>query len=643
MGNYHLPITLEIHIMKLHFKFFIRLTVITFFISACNFTLAEDITPPPNYVSPTPAPTLALYPADAPSVEIGAAIYVEKCAPCHGETGMGDGPQGIQLQGVTVPAFGLPEVARPASLAQWYTVVTRGNIERFMPPFASLSDQERWDVVAYAMTFHTTQEEIGRGRELFEANCADCSIDYFQDQSKMSSLSEVELARIIKEGNEEVKAFGENLEEEEVWAVAAYLRTLSFADSSIAFASTPLPSQTQPAAISPTVAPVEGTPVAGAAQSPVPVERQPGFGSVSGSVENQTGAELPSGLKINLRGFDHGTDPNSAPEEILSLEASVDEQGNYIFENVEMPEGRIFLAQTSYERITFQSEFGVTEEGAASLTLSPIKLYGTTEDPSALVIDDARIFFDYAENAIQVYGVYSFRNISDKALVVALKDGVEIPFMKSPNGAQPLGFEPTQDSQPFTSINDNIAFPPSEESYGLIVFSTMARESQVEVTHPFVLPVDSLTVFLPAGVSAEGSQLADHGVQTIEGLNFQMYAAGDLPAGSMLTFTLSGTPSDASTSESTLASEARSNRSSILIAAGVLGLALIAAGAWMFLRDRQSIEGRSNKEEETDFESPEEVMDAIIVLDDLHQAKRISNQAYQKRRSELKEILKEMM
>ena len=72
------------------------------------------------------------------STENGAAIFAEKCAPCHGETGLGDGEQGIQL-GVTVPAFGLPEIARPASPAQWYTIVTRGNMERFMPPFTSLA------------------------------------------------------------------------------------------------------------------------------------------------------------------------------------------------------------------------------------------------------------------------------------------------------------------------------------------------------------------------------------------------------------------------------------------------------------------------------------------------------------------------
>ncbi|HET9908633.1 MAG TPA: cytochrome c, partial [Anaerolineales bacterium] len=493
-----------------------------------------------------------------------------------------------------------------------------------------------------AMTFHSTQDEIERGRALFEANCSNCSTDYFRDPSKMSSLSEVELARIIKEGNAEVQAFGENFDEEEVWAVAAYLRTLSFSDSSMVSASTPLASQNEPTSVSSTPVSAEETPAANATQAPVPGETQPGYGTVTGSIENETGVDLPTNLTITLRGFDHGTDPNSTPDEVLSLEGNLDENGTFTFETVEMPASRIFLAQTTHEGITFQSEFGVVVEGASLLTLSPIRLYGTTDDPSAIVIDDARIFFDYADNAIQVYGVYSFRNVSDKALTVELNDGVEIPFIKSPDGAQPLGFEPTQDSQPFSSINNKLAFPPSEEPYGLIVFASMQKGDPVDVTHSFDLPVASLTVFLPAGVSAEGSQLTDHGVQTMEGLNFQMYAAGDLPAGNTLTFTLSGTPSDSTTPSSSPVSETGSNRN-ILIGAGVLGLVLIAAGAWMFVRDRKPTEGLNKKEQDNDFDTPDEVMDAIIALDDLHHAKRISHQAYQKRRNELKDILKEMI
>ena len=89
--------------MKLrHFIFF---TIIAALLAACNFTLAQDVTPPPDYVPPTPMPTLGpLFPASAPDVKNGAAIYVEKCAACHGETGLGDGPQGKQLQVTVAPS-----------------------------------------------------------------------------------------------------------------------------------------------------------------------------------------------------------------------------------------------------------------------------------------------------------------------------------------------------------------------------------------------------------------------------------------------------------------------------------------------------------------------------------------------------------
>jgi hypothetical protein len=81
-----------------------------------------------------------------------------------------------------------------------------------------------------------------------------------------------------------------------------------------------------------------------------------------------------------------------------------------------------------------------------------------------------------------------------------------------------------------------------------------------------------------------------------------------------------------------------------LIGAGALGIALILAGAWMYLRDRNR-DGDSNGEEdiENEFESSDDVIDAIIALDDLHRAKKISDEAYQKRRAELKDILKGKM
>ena len=69
----------------------------------------------------------------------------------------------------------------------------------------------------------------------------------------------------------------------------------------------------------------------------------------------------------------------------------------------------------------------------------------------------------------------------------------------------------------------------------------------------------------------------------------------------------------------------------------------LSGGAWMFLRDRNKMKDDSEENNDIEFESSEDVMDAIIALDDLHRAKKISDEAYQKRRAELKDILKEIM
>ena len=74
-----------------------------------------------------------------------------------------------------------------------------------------------------------------------------------------------------------------------------------------------------------------------------------------------------------------------------------------------------------------------------------------------------------------------------------------------------------------------------------------------------------------------------------------------------------------------------------------LGIALILAGAGMLVRGRTREDDLRKEQEENEFDSSEDVIDAIIALDDLHRARQISDEAHQKRRAELKEILKGMM
>jgi hypothetical protein len=133
----------------------------------------------------------------------------------------------------------------------------------------------------------------------------------------------------------------------------------------------------------------------------------------------------------------------------------------------------------------------------------------------------------------------------------------------------------------------------------------------------------------------------DLGVQAIQDFNFQIYELDGVGAGEKVKLAVSGTPKETTTASPP--AETVSNQN-LLIGAGVLGVALILAGAWMYLRDRNRAEDANGEEDEKDeFESSEDVMDAIIALDDLHRARKISDEAYQKRRTELKEILKGKM
>ncbi len=594
-------------------------------LSACNMTLAEDITPPPGYVHPTPVPTLVLYPSNAPNVANGARIYAEKCAACHGVTGLGDGEQGIQL-GVTVRAFGLAEIARPASPAQYYTMVTRGNIERFMPPFASLNDQERWDVTGYVLTLHTTPEQIARGKELFEKNCAACSTDYFKNQQAMSALTEVELARVVKQGNDQVPAFGADFNEDDLWATAAYLRTLSL-DSS------PLPTP-EPAASAATSAAPEAT-AANANQANPESEPQPGYGNARGSIENKTGKSLPSNLIVTLTGYDHDpNNPNASPAQVFSADAPVNADGAYAFDNIEMPANRIFVASVNVDGVSLQSDFAVAEEGKQLLEIPALTLYEMTEDTAGLVMDGAQIVFEYGADSIAAYSLYSFRNPTDKIIVVPQDETGQISFIKFPEDSFGFGFEPTQDSESFISTENGFAIPPSEKPYGLVAFSSLAPDDTVKFSLPFALPVASINVFTPVGVKVKDSTIVDLGKQTIQNYEYQIYESDAIAAGKSLDFTLSGKPADGTTANT-------SRNTGLIVAAAALGLALVGAGWWMYRQDKRSEEIEEERGDE--LESSEDVMDAIIALDDLRGRKKIDEKAYQKRRAELKDLLRKVV
>lgn len=598
----------------------------TIFLAACNMTLAADITPPPGYVPPTPMPTLGpLFPNQAPDVENGKAIYSEKCAACHGERGLGDGEQSKDLP-VSVIPIGLPEFSREATPAQWYATVTQGNLERFMPPFTSLNDQERWDVVSYALTLHTTNEQVELGKTLVEQNCSECG-GAFTSLEMMSALSEDDLVKLMREGSGSIPAFGSGFSDEEAYAAAAFIRTLTFA--------VPPPPVVESATQTP-VAAGAGTPSAqetateGTPQAQTTDE--PNASVIRGSIDNQTGGALPSDLKITLHGYDHGTDPSAGPTEILNTQGDVNDDGSYAFD-AELVEGQIYLTEVKVNGIDYQSVFAVVPAGATELVLEPIVIYPTTNDINVLTVEELQVFFDLASEEAQIFAVYFIRNNSGETVTVEMSDGKTIPFITFPKGAAGLGYETTDSSAEFVSTENGFALPPNEEPYGLIAFASIPKSKEIKIVQSALLPIDKVSLYLPEGVTAEGDTLTDGGVQALQGANFHVYTAAPVAKDGTIEFTISGEPATVTESPDITQNQ------TVLIGVGGLGLALILAGVWIYLRDRRKFDDNDEEDEDT-FEDTESNLDAIIALDDLHRAGKISDEAYKKRRDELMGALK---
>jgi hypothetical protein len=269
------------------------------------------------------------------------------------------------------------------------------------------------------------------------------------------------------------------------------------------------------------------------------------------------------------------------------------------------------------------------------LSLTPITIHATTEDFSVLKIDSLHIFFDLANaDTAQIFAVYSITNTSDKTVVVKMGDKQEIPFIAFPTGAEGLGFEASQDTAPFTPIDGGFAMPPSEKPYGLIAYSSVPNAKEIAISQTALLPIGNVTLLIPEGVKVEGKALTEGGTQAMDTVNFHVYTANGLNKDESIEFTLKGKP------ETTAVNADLTQNKSLLIGVGAFGVVLILAGVWMFMRDRSKREEEVDEEESDEFEDPESLMDAIIALDDLHRAGKLSDEAYQQRRSELKDALK---
>lgn len=88
---------------------------------------------------------------DAASVKNGQTIYMTYCAPCHGNSGKGDGPASAALN--PKPADHTSAAVQAQSDGTMFYEISQGHAHTAMTPFkAVLSADQRWAVINYIRT-----------------------------------------------------------------------------------------------------------------------------------------------------------------------------------------------------------------------------------------------------------------------------------------------------------------------------------------------------------------------------------------------------------------------------------------------------------------------------------------------------------
>ncbi len=332
-------------------------------------------------------------------------------------------------------------------------------------------------------------------------------------------------------------------------------------------------------------------------------------GVVSGLVTNGSGGELPVGAEVMLHGFDQ-------MQMTITQTTTVSAEGIFSFNDIEMPDGRMFFASLQHQDATFGSDIATVEAGLANLDL-PITIYDTTQDTAALKIDRLHLFFEQGETqTMRVAELLVISNTGDKAIVSTDANQPAVTF-NLPEGYQNLQFQDGELGgryiQTAAGFGDTTTIYPGQGTYQILMAYDLPYNRKLELSQTMTLPADAVVILVPdQSFQVRGDNLQDAGTRDMSGVSYQMYNLNGIEAGEQLNLTVS--------SKLTLGN---STRTGLVVGLGALGLALIFGGVWLYWKNRT----RDTETEDSvaapvtpgaNAETEEELMDAILALDDLY-------------------------
>lgn len=451
--------------------------ILAMLVSACGGLAGEPVIVA-TIPAPTAAPaqTIALEMPENVDLALGEQIFAEKCIDCHGITGAGDGAFVATGQIRDVPDFTDPATIAGQTPADYYRVVTEGRLEKLMPPFPSLSDDERWSVALYV---------------------------YNLSSSDTPASNDADVASETNTTSDAVAAAPVATEEADIAADAPD----DTADDTQTAETNDAPATTDENGLITTT------------------------GTISGQVVNGTAdAGVSDDMTVTL----HIVDAQFNEE---TRDTQIDDEGRYVFADVPVDLHRAYFVTVNYAGGRFVSDFVGGDPEVPDQTLD-IMLYEATDDASVLQVSALRVQVTYVQDMIHVIELVELVNTSDRMYTRQLPgtDSIASVEMRLPEGAR---LTTATDSRRYMLADDGTTvydlqsvLPDARHTVHLVY--TLPAASNTSVIEPLLYPLDGpAEVYVSEGLALHETTLTDHGTSDASEYTYAIYAGRvSIPANS---------------------------------------------------------------------------------------------------------------
>ncbi len=476
---------------------------------------AQDVLGP----APTFDPAQIAPPVGTPSARVGRPVYMESCAPCHGETGNGAGPDAAGLNGAQPAIFNDAATFWDQQPAELFFTTKYGRMQAMMPPFSQRYDDATiWNTVAYAWSLHTSEQEVASGAALYDESCAACHGDTGAGDGPdgadvTSDFSNADYAVFRSQADWDAGWTQAHADIGAEWASADRAAVLEYVRT---FSQTP-----------PWVSPW-----------------QPGDGVITGSVE-QGSAEGAAAISdtVQLNAF-LGFEP------IATFTTTLASDGSFAFNELALDPNLNYIASVAAGGANYSSNF-ITLSPVTQTVQTSITVFDTTNDPTVISIARLHWILEIEQGALLVGQIYALSNDSDRTFIGTNVSGSDVPVtfaMQVPAGAQDVAFDSGALGGRFQQVGpviyDTMPIPPGTGTRQIIIRYVLPYEgTAVDLAQELLYPAAEVSMLVSdlEGMTVDATGLTFVSVENMGNLAYQFWSAQDAQPGT-LEVTMDGLP-----------------------------------------------------------------------------------------------------